>query len=173
MAAQEVAQSVHGTFHRDELPRYVCTFLDRHGKQRWRYRRDGISGYFTDRPGTKIFDREYDDFTQGIIPERRPRRATSRFSVYFMSCRNAIKIGYAKDPHKRVKAHQISQPVKVGLMVTVPGGRELEREYHRLFAAHRLRGEWFSDAPEILNEVRRLRRGETPLPVSQQAIERD
>lgn len=158
MSAQQVAQSVHGAFPREDLPKFVCTFLDRHGKQRWRYRRDGISGYFSDRPGTRVFEREYDSFTQGIIPPRRPRKATSRTSVYFMSCRSAIKIGYAKDPHRRVQAHQISQPHKVGLMVTVPGGRELEREYHRRFAAYRLRGEWFSDAQDILDEVKRLRK---------------
>lgn len=147
------------------MPRYVTTFVDRHGTRRWRFRKSGMQGYFSREPGTKIFEREYREFMSGFTPKRKPTKASARCSVYFMSCRNAIKIGYARDPHKRVKEHQVSQPVPVGLMVTTPGGAELEREYHRMFAAHRIRGEWFADHQDILDEVRRLRLGETPLPL--------
>jgi hypothetical protein len=147
------------------LPRYVSVFTDRHGKRRYRFRKSGMSGYFSDRPGSKRFEGEYRLFMQGLTPTPRKKKYTSPYSVYFMSCQNAIKIGYARDPRARVKAHQISQPFQLGLLVAVPGGVELEREYHRLFAKYRIRGGWFEDAKEILDEVARLRKGETPLPL--------
>jgi hypothetical protein len=168
VAAQEVAQQLpkcSGFAERALMPRYVTTFIDCRGTRRWRFRRSGVQGYFSREPGTKVFEREYREFMRGFIPKRKPTKLANNYSVYFMCCRNAIKIGYARDVQKRLKAHQVSQPVPVGLMATTPGGVELEREYHRMFAKYRIRGEWFEDAPEILAEIARLRKGEVPLPL--------
>jgi hypothetical protein len=38
----------------------------------------------------------------------------------------------------------------------MPGGRRAERELHRRFEAHRLRGEWFAPVPELLAFVETL-----------------
>ena len=42
------------------------------------------------------------------------------------------------------------------VMATEPGGAELERERHAQFAEHRITGEWFRLAPEIIRHVAEL-----------------
>lgn len=79
--AQEAAQSVHGLAALEILPRYVSGFTDRQGKRRWRFRKRGVQGYFSDRPGSKRFESEYRQFMRGMIPETRPKKYTSSYSV--------------------------------------------------------------------------------------------
>lgn len=50
------------------LPKYVTVFTDRHGRQRFRYRRKGFEGgYFKAALGTDEFRREYKAFESGKI----------------------------------------------------------------------------------------------------------
>jgi hypothetical protein len=78
-------------------------------------------------------------------------------TVYFVRADTGeIKIGIATDPDARLRALQVGSPVKLGLLVTCPGGRPKEAEYHQRFAAHRLHGEWFEPHPDILTEIERL-----------------
>jgi hypothetical protein len=50
------------------LPDYVTVFTDRHGRQRFRYRRKGFEGgYFKAAPGTEEFRRELKAFESGKI----------------------------------------------------------------------------------------------------------
>ncbi len=76
--------------------------------------------------------------------------------IYFICSPSAVKIGMAKDAQRRLGVLQTSHPETLALVATCEGGRQLEGEYHRRFAEHRLRGEWFSRAPEILAEIARL-----------------
>lgn len=50
---------------KERLPKHVSSFLDRHGKRRYRFRRKGQGGYFTTAPGTVQFREEYDAFMAG------------------------------------------------------------------------------------------------------------
>jgi hypothetical protein len=92
---------------------------------------------------------------QGLrIPDRERQ---DRFTVYFVGGDvGAIKIGLARNPHRRIKGLQCGSPIPLKILATVSGGRRLEMAYHRRFAVHRLHGEWFARSPEIQSEIDRL-----------------
>lgn len=78
--------------------------------------------------------------------------------VYFIGCANGpVKIGFASDMEQRLAGIQTGNPRLLRIQAAAPGDRELEREYHRRFKAHRLQGEWLTRCPEIIAEMRRLR----------------
>lgn len=70
--------------------------------------------------------------------------------VYFIQAQTGqIKIGIAANPELRLCSLQTGSPVTLTLLATCPGGRPLEAEYHRRFAASRLHGEWFLPTPDV------------------------
>ncbi len=81
--------------------------------------------------------------------------------IYFLQDSGdfAIKIGStgADDPLERVRSLQTGNPRPLVLLGTMPGNEEDERALHCRFSAHRLHGEWFRPAPQVLlfliNEV--------------------
>lgn len=78
--------------------------------------------------------------------------------VYFIGPKRGdlVKIGYAADLVSRLRHLQTGSPVKLEVLAAIAGGLDLERTYHRQFAAHRLHGEWFTPHPDILAEIERL-----------------
>lgn len=62
-----------------------------------------------------------------------------------------VKIGRAIDVAKRLRDLQAMCPPSVALSVLATAERcgSLEREIHGVFAGHRIRGEWFSNAVAI------------------------
>jgi hypothetical protein len=78
-------------------------------------------------------------------------------TVYFItSSAGPIKIGHAKNPHRRMRDLQLAGPSELTLAAIVEGPVSLERSYHARFAEHRLHGEWFRPHPDILGEIERL-----------------
>lgn len=59
-----------------------------------------------------------------------------------------IKIGFAKDPVKRMATLQTGYPWELRLLYVFPGPKALEHRLHRDLDAGRLRGEWF-DGPTV------------------------
>jgi hypothetical protein len=80
--------------------------------------------------------------------------------VYFVQAGEGgpIKIGTALDVPRRLKKLQQAQSAKLVLLAVRRGGLKTERGYHRRFADHRIRGEWFHPAPVILAVVDCLER---------------
>jgi predicted GIY-YIG superfamily endonuclease len=83
--------------------------------------------------------------------------------VYFIMNEdsNAIKIGYAKDLAKRIKALQTSSPAALKLIksVQVEGSTEaqsLEQSLHRQFHDIRITGEWFKADATLLEYIGQL-----------------
>jgi hypothetical protein len=73
--------------------------------------------------------------------------------VYFIQAEGGgpIKIGVTTgSAETRLASLQTGSPVKLRIVTTTPGDPALERKLHHRFAAHRLHGEWFSPAPELL-----------------------
>jgi hypothetical protein len=92
-------------------------------------------------------------------PERTyaPKPRPVRGVVYFIGGNDGpVKIGFTNHLEHRLATLRCSSPVPLGVLATVEGPPELERDYHRRFAAHRLHGEWFARCPEIEAEIERL-----------------
>jgi len=75
--------------------------------------------------------------------------------VYFIraSMTRYVKIGFSKNPAKRLKAIQTSSPDTVELLVAVPGTMQDERALHRAYADRRIEGEWFDPSPHMQNFI--------------------
>lgn len=70
--------------------------------------------------------------------------------VYFVgSADGKIKIGTSANIEKRFDALQTAASVKLTLLLTIPGGSEVETELHRRFANLRETGEWFEGTAEL------------------------
>lgn len=93
------------------------------------------------------------------------KRATKRgdmASVYFAQLGEAgpIKIGASGDVRARLVQLQTGAPFELRLLGVFPGGEESEGMFHRWFAYLRLRGEWFSPAPELLAVIAAFAEGQ-------------
>lgn len=77
-------------------------------------------------------------------------------AVYFVQSEHGgeIKIGRADDVARRLAGLQTGRPDKLVLLAAAQGTLQQERELHERFAAFRVKGEWFSPAPEIMELVR-------------------
>ncbi|MCC9312352.1 GIY-YIG nuclease family protein [Kitasatospora sp. RB6PN24] len=78
-----------------------------------------------------------------------------------------VKIGCTTDLQRRLATLQCGSPIKLQLLATFAGGRELEAALHRLLATHRLEGEWFDladkDPVELVSDlVGQINKGTLP-----------
>lgn len=60
-----------------------------------------------------------------------------------------VKIGISTNPIRRLRDLQSAHGERLELLLTFPGGVHTEYELHERFSAHRKRGEWFHESPEI------------------------
>lgn len=60
------------------------------------------------------------------------------------------KVGYSKRPKSRLSQLQTSCADTLALLEVIEGGIPEEQELHRLFAADRVRGEWFTFSAALL-----------------------
>ena len=89
--------------------------------------------------------------------------AHQAYFVYFIlnEDSNAIKIGLAKDPTKRLKSLQTSSPAKLAIIKTMQvdglkAAQELEQSLHKQFGEIRLTGEWFKAGATLLEYIGQL-----------------
>jgi hypothetical protein len=82
----------------------------------------------------------------------------NQFRVYFALSPSAkeVKIGVSTNPPNRIKERQVARP-DIELLVTISGGRKLERQLHQRFRKFHIAGEWFEYANEIQCFVREKR----------------
>ena len=67
-----------------------------------------------------------------------------------------VKVGWAKDPQRRMSNLQAGHPEQLSLLAVIPGTRHLEGEIHRKLGRHANRGgEWFDRraALRLLNPI--------------------
>lgn len=93
--------------------------------------------------------------------EANPLAQLEIFEVYFIAAEpdGPIKIGYAKNAVRRLKALQTGSHVPLCLLATMPGGPAIERTIHRALADTRMDGEWFERSPRLLSFIEDLRNG--------------
>jgi hypothetical protein len=92
--------------------------------------------------------------TKSVENLERLRKTGFTTFVYIMEdLRNGIfKIGQSQTPEKRENTLQSEVP-EISLRFYIPAHDTAENELHELFAAKRVRGEWFEFAPEDLLSV--------------------
>lgn len=81
----------------------------------------------------------------------RNQRLGGRAWVYFAQRADGpVKIGFSRQVSQRIKALGTSCPEGVALLGTIADSDATEKDVHARFAKHRIKGEWFQPAPEIL-----------------------
>lgn len=68
-----------------------------------------------------------------------------------------VKIGYSANPARRIAALQTGSPGQLTVLRIMDGGQSFEAALHQHFSRLRVRGEWFSYAPEMLRDLEFLR----------------
>jgi len=78
-----------------------------------------------------------------------------RSMVYFIQvgCDGPIKIGRSISPLTRLATLQTGHSQILRLLVTTPGGDELEHALHEKLGLHRIRGEWFAPHADVLAQI--------------------
>ena len=78
-------------------------------------------------------------------------------TVYFVQAgeNGPIKIGWSLNALRRLAKMQADNHERLTILGVANVGRTTEAKFHRQFARHRLRGEWFRPASEILLKAAR------------------
>lgn len=74
--------------------------------------------------------------------------------IYVLRDGTAYKFGKANSVYERADTLQCGNPRALGLVLTFPGGHELETRFHRWLRPVHIRGEWFEDGPEVQEALR-------------------
>jgi hypothetical protein len=86
-----------------------------------------------------------------------PDHPRFRYSgIYFVQCGPYIKIGVGRDVRSRVQALQCASPFDIepiGWIRHRRLKRKAELDLHTKFAAHRHKGEWFHNVPELRHYI--------------------
>lgn len=86
--------------------------------------------------------------------------------IYFIqnAITKEVKIGYSKNPEKRLSHLQTASPHKLTLLGAIPGEPEDEAALHTKYASYAIRGEWFKR--EIIEELGKILIGNGSMKVS-------
>lgn len=76
-------------------------------------------------------------------PEPRPPRPGEVVYLIGSPDNRLVKIGRSVNVEARLRSIQNMSPSPLKVLWTTPGGRELEAEFHAIFADYRVHGEWF------------------------------
>jgi hypothetical protein len=87
-----------------------------------------------------------DQIRSGLDPSQRET------AIYFVQSEHGgeIKIGRADDVAKRLVGLGTGRPDKLVLLAAAPGTLAQERQLHELFAAARVKGEWFMPTADLM-----------------------
>jgi hypothetical protein len=83
------------------------------------------------------------------------------YVIHAQGC-GLFKIGWAKDPAKRIRDLQTASPDALELVGSRPGTLRDEADLHRRFRPLRIRGEWFALAPEDVQAILGVAYARTP-----------
>ena len=77
--------------------------------------------------------------------------------VYYIQeeMEGSIKIGWSKDPLRRLTDHETSNPRDLRMVVYVKGSQEDEKEIQRKFSKFKTKGEWFRPEKPLLVHIER------------------
>lgn len=139
---------------------YLCAVVNNERRSmhnRWQEARTFIDK-IEKRTREECWEEEVAERTRKAEAEIAAAAATKQYVYFIGAASGPIKIGIAIRPPARLSGLQTSHHEKLELLATCEGDLELEKAYHRRFAANRLSGEWFERTPEIEAEIERLNR---------------
>lgn len=84
-----------------------------------------------------------------------PNRSGDEF-VYFLRSGDHIKIGFSRDPLRRLSNLKTAAPLGISWFAMVRGAQADEARLHEELKAHRGSGEWFVANEEVLAVLNRL-----------------
>jgi|LSQX01.3.fsa_nt_gb hypothetical protein len=78
--------------------------------------------------------------------------------VYFVQCKDTkrIKIGYSKNPNKRIYDMNIGSSGELNLLAKIPGNIDLEEIIHRSMNHYNVKGEWYAPNDELIGCIKRI-----------------
>jgi hypothetical protein len=71
-----------------------------------------------------------------------------------------VKIGWTANPKARLSYLAVDNPAPLRLLALTSGSMKEEKELHRRFAEHRIRGEWYRPEKELLDFADQLMSGQ-------------
>jgi len=82
--------------------------------------------------------------------------------IYFMRCREIVKIGYSREPAQRHAVIQMGIPFEVELIGFVPGSLQAEKALHAALKAIKFprQAEWFNLNDDLLSAIQRITKSE-------------
>lgn len=94
----------------------------------------------------KNFEDDWDDYSRSYREEG---------YVYFLHNpeTDTIKIGYSKNPKRRIRSLQTANSAELETLKIVEGDEGYERSLHRQFSHLRIRGEWFRADYELWDYI--------------------
>jgi DNA-binding transcriptional ArsR family regulator len=91
-------------------------------------------------------------------------RGFATLAVYFIEGPRGVKVGYSEDVAARLRQLQTGNATKLKILAVIPNGsRDIEIEFHRLFARWRLEGEWFIKNGSVMRTIALIRQGAAAL----------
>ena len=73
--------------------------------------------------------------------------------IYLISTNTHIKLGFSKNPKRRLKQLQTANAEKLMLLKVFPGDKKVEKELHDLLDEYRMEGEWFLYDDDIFKTI--------------------
>lgn len=120
----------------------------------------GVDSFYASKTGQKqildAYQRSYDENEKNKREAKMRKIAGTREPgfVYYIRMDDLIKIGYAKDVARRMRAY----PPSAELLAVHPGTPELERQMHDQFKAFLRRGrEWFAPHEQVMTHIATVR----------------
>lgn len=78
--------------------------------------------------------------------------------IYLLTDGEHFKIGYSRtDPSSRMRSCQTGNARELSLVASIRGSQSVEKSIHRMFAAKRVRGEWFALSESDILDVWKVR----------------
>lgn len=106
-----------------------------------------------------LFD--HDDLVRKgyLSPDNEEQNLPAKQYVYFVRGGSKVKIGTAKNPRKRIASLQCGSPIRLCLIGYVPGGSNLEKEFHERWKHQHAWGEWFNGSRELTAFIKEVCNG--------------
>lgn len=131
----------------DGKHKWVTSYLDRHGKRRWRFRRKGKTVALPGFPGEPPFELAYAEAVNGTRKKKGPQ-LVKKGIVYAVQGEptGPVKIGFTTRDMlpRRLMNLQTGSAVVLRIVAVSEAYQTHERLAHHALAEHRLTGEWFS-----------------------------